>query len=491
VAQVMKLPEMGEGIESGTVVRVMVSEGDTVAKNQGLVELETDKALIEVPSDFAGTVSKVHVKTGDKVQVGAELVSIGEGAAAAESGAQNGAAKAADPGKQATGKTQQVDAPAGEPQAASASATAKAAKADAAAAEQDNAASGDQQTNDKPIAAGSNGSDTGSSGNGAKRPAPQRESSPAATNGAGPEIIPAGPSTRRYARELGVDLRSVGGTGPSGRITQDDVKAHVNAAMSGGGGVSAMRTPDLPDFAKWGEVERTPMSQVRRLTAEHMARSWAIVPHVTQYEKIDVTELEAFRKRHEARIEKQGGKLTLTVLIIKAVVSCLKQYPNFNASLDLGSGEIVYKRYYNIGIAVDTERGLLVPNIKDAGGKDLVQLSSDLTEMADKTRTGHIELSALSGGTFTISNQGGIGGAEFSPIVNWPEVAILGVGRGRMEPGYAPGEKDFDDLLPMARLMMPVGLSYDHRVIDGAMAARFIRTLKETLEDPELLLLGV
>jgi pyruvate dehydrogenase E2 component (dihydrolipoamide acetyltransferase) len=473
----VKLPEMGEGIDSGTVVRILVKQGDSVAENQGLMELETDKALVEVPSDAAGTVSEILVKEGQKVTVGSSLVRL-DGATGA-----NGQAPAEAVGaKPASPATQSTEAkPAAEAQPKDAT------KEQAAAA-------GGQPELDK-VEEGGDGSG-GVPSPPAQQPkqpaqqqAPQQSSQQSGGRQGGPptengDIIPAGPATRRIARELNIDLKQVRGSGNNGRITPEDVYAVARTMMTGGVAGAVATVPDLPDFTKWGEVRREEMSQVRRITAEHMARSWNIVPHVTQFEKIDITDVEELRGRYEKDVEKAGGKLTLTVLIIKAIVSALKAYPQFNASLDTASSEIVFKDYYNIGIAVDTERGLLVPVLRNCDKLDIFELSVELTALAERARSGKIDVEELRGGTFTISNQGGIGGAEFTPIVNWPEVAILGIGRARKEPAVVG-----DSIRP--RLMMPVGVSYDHRVIDGANAARFIRRLKESLESPERLLMGL
>jgi pyruvate dehydrogenase E2 component (dihydrolipoamide acetyltransferase) len=300
--------------------------------------------------------------------------------------------------------------------------------------------------------------------------------------------LPAGPATRRIARELGIDLASVPGSGPGGRIYQSDVMDFFKQHSGGSGlqtGSPAGRLPALPDFSKWGAVRREPLSKVRTKTAEQMALAWGAVARVTQFERADITALEDLRRRKEEAFDKRGAKLTFTVLAIKAIVSALKAYPKFNSSLDLAAGELVYKDYIHLGIAVDTDRGLLVPVLRDADRNDLLGVATELTSLADRARSGHIDLADLQGASFTISNQGSIGGAEFTPIVNWPEVAILGIGRARKEPGVNPQTDAIE-----ARLQCPLALSYDHRVVDGADAARFIRLLKELLEDPERLLLG-
>jgi pyruvate dehydrogenase E2 component (dihydrolipoamide acetyltransferase) len=286
---------------------------------------------------------------------------------------------------------------------------------------------------------------------------------------------------RRLARELGVDISQVQGSGERGRISFGDVKNFLQRQSStqSVGGATIPNIP-LPDFAQWGEVERQPMSGIRRVTAEHMARCWATVPHVTQFDKADITELEKLRKQFGAKAEKTGGKLTVTAIALKVVASALKAFPQFNASVDMSTHEIVFKKYVHVGVAVDTDRGLLVPIIRDVDKKNILQLSSELTQLGEKARTKKTTLEEMQGGTFTITNLGGIGGTAFTPIVNVPEVAILGLSRGGMEPVW--NGKEFEP-----RLMLPLSLSYDHRVIDGADGARFLRWICQALEQPFLL----
>jgi pyruvate dehydrogenase E2 component (dihydrolipoamide acetyltransferase) len=293
-------------------------------------------------------------------------------------------------------------------------------------------------------------------------------------------VAPAGPATRRLARELGVDLRQVSGTGRHGRIVEEDVKGHVRQLASGGAGPvtvsgGAPQAPPLPRFEDWGPVERQPLGGVRRATSRQMSLAWSLIPHVTQHDLADVTDLEAFRKSQDGK----GPKLTVTAFALKAVAVLLKEFPQFNASLDTAAGQLVLKRYYHVGVAVDTRGGLLVPVIRDVDKKSIEALAKELTEAAEKARQGKAD---MTGGTFTITNLGGIGGTGFTPIVNYPEVAILGMSRSRWEPVVRDGQ-----VVP--RLMLPLSLSYDHRVIDGADAARFTRRLAEMLENPMLMLL--
>jgi pyruvate dehydrogenase E2 component (dihydrolipoamide acetyltransferase) len=292
--------------------------------------------------------------------------------------------------------------------------------------------------------------------------------------------VPAAPSVRRYARELGVDIATVPGTGPGGRIGQDDVKDHVKATLSGA--VPSVGAVDLPDFSKWGEVEVRPMSNIRRKTAEHLSIAWR-APHVTQHDKADVTSLEDFRKAYGARVEKAGGKLTVTAILIKIVAAAVAKYPQFASSVDMARHQIVFKKYCHIGVAVDTPNGLLVPVIRDADQKTITQIASELATLSQKARDKKLSLDEMSGSVISITNLGGIGGTAFTPIINQPEVAILGVSRTAIEPVWqastALGSGQF-----VPRHMLPLSLSYDHRAIDGADAARFLRFVAEGLEQP-------
>jgi pyruvate dehydrogenase E2 component (dihydrolipoamide acetyltransferase) len=289
-------------------------------------------------------------------------------------------------------------------------------------------------------------------------------------------LLPAGPATRRIAREWQVDLQRVPGTGRGGRVTQEDVKAYLRSLASGAAVVAGIpQAPPLPDFEKFGPVERQPLTNIRRKTAEHMALAWSQIPHVTQHDDADITDLEAFRRQQKG----PGPKLTMTVFALKAAAIALRQFPQFNSSLDLANGHLILKRYYHIGVAVDTERGLLVPVLRDVDRKSVNDLAQELLEAAEKARQGKVD---MSGGTFTITNLGGIGGTAFTPIVNYPEVAILGMSRARLQPVIRDGA-----VTP--RLLLPLSLSYDHRVIDGADAARFTRRIAELLEQPLTMLL--
>jgi pyruvate dehydrogenase E2 component (dihydrolipoamide acetyltransferase) len=451
MAKEIRIPELGEGIEAAEVISVLVSEGDRIVEDQPIIELETDKATAEVPATFGGIVMTIHVKKGDQVGVGQTILTIEESGAAAEKPAA-GSDEHAETKAQPAGKAASRTAPASPPEPEATPEAAEPAVIEAA-----------------DIVAES-------------EPAERAVSGQAAT-------APASPSVRRLARELGIDIHAVPGTGGGGRITDSDVKEHARAALTTRGAAGGRSRPgaapgeiSLPDFSRWGEVERQPMSRVRRRTAENMARAWATIPQVTQFDRADITEVETFRKGSSHRVEEAGGKLTLTAVMVKVAAAILQGFPRFNASLDPSGEEIILKKYVNIGVAVDTERGLLVPVIHGADGKSLLRIAVELTELAEKARARKAALEDLSGASFTITNLGGLGTTYFSPIVNWPETAILGVGRARHEPVYADGE-----LRP--RLILPLSISYDHRVIDGADAARFLRRVAEALENPLLLLL--
>ena len=453
------LPELGENITAGDVLRVLVKPGDTLVKDQPVLELETDKATIEVPSSVAGQVKEVRVKAGDKVQVGQPILSVeeGEGAAAPRAKEQPPAprAEAADRGH-----------------AVAAASTADEGPEDGGL---------EQQVEDEKRPAGGD-SGRGRSqekvvdiSRGARQPVePTTNEQPSA---------PAAPSVRRIARELGVDVNDVAGTGPGGRISTEDVKAHAKRIVTGGqaaGGAAAAQP--LPDFSRWGPIDRQPMRAVRRKTAEHLSAAWATIPHVTQHDRADVTSLEELRKKYAPGADAAGGALTLTAIAVKVVAAALKVFPQFNASIDLAADEIIVKKYVNIGVAVDTDRGLLVPVIRDADTKNIVQLAVELSQLAEKARSRKITLDEMQGGSFSISNLGGIGGTAFTPIVNAPEVAILGISRAHIEPVYVNGQFE-------PRLMLPLSLSYDHRAIDGADGARFVRWVAEALEQPFVLAL--
>lgn len=473
-----KLPELGENIESGDLVRVIVSPGAQVLAGDPVIELETDKAVIEVPSTISGTVSEIKVKQGDKVKVGQVIFTLAEGKA--------GETKAAPPAKPEPAAPAQDTPQPGTPQEQPKPATARApedfrtqeAARDTYARARELEGKSEEEAFPPDV----------------RREEPQPVVPSQLTKTAGPEHRPplaASPAVRRLARELGVDIYNVRGSGPGERILEDDVKAYAKSLIGSAGAAIAGAamgsgfvppSPQLPDFSKWGPIEKVSMRAIRRKTAEHLAEAWNTIPHVTQHDLADVTELEELRKRFSAKAEVAGGKMTVTAIALKVVASALKVFPQFNASIDVRGEEVIYKRYIHIGVAVDTDRGLLVPVIRDVDRKNIVELAVELAQISLKAKNKKLTPEDMEGGTFTITNLGGVGGTYFTPIVNYPEVAILGMSRSRIEPVWIKTKDKFEP-----RLMLPVSLSYDHRLIDGADAARFVRWVVEALEQPFLL----
>jgi pyruvate dehydrogenase E2 component (dihydrolipoamide acetyltransferase) len=462
MATEVTLPELGENLEGGEVVDVNVNVGDVVAEGQTLLEVEAEKSTVEVPAPVAGRVAKISVKKGDKITVG-QAICVIEPAAEVEPKADKTTRKSerTEAPESAEQKSQGMGRDGGRPKQTAKSPTQVVEAAPrVAASDGEDRASGDGQEN------------LGAS-DGVSQPA-QSQVSPARTN-----LPLAGPATRRLARELGVDLSRVSGSARGGRITQDDVKAFVrqNASAPASRGPSAP-APSLPDFERWGPIDRQALDPTRRRTAEHVSLAWSLVPHVTQHDQADITDLEAFRREQDTN----GPKLTVTAFALKASASALKQYPQFNCSIDQAAGQLILKRYYHVGVAVDTERGLLVPVLRNVDQKSVRELAQELADLAERARQKKLPVEEMRGGTFTITNLGGIGGTGFSPIVNYPEVAILGLSRARLQPVVRNNE-----IVP--RLVLPLSLSYDHRVIDGADAARFARRIAEMLENPLQMLL--
>jgi pyruvate dehydrogenase E2 component (dihydrolipoamide acetyltransferase) len=425
----VKLPNLGEGADSGTVVSILVKPGAQVRKGQNIIELETGKAVAPIPAPAAGTVTAVRVKEGDKISVGAIILAMD----AAEGGAPATA--------NGDGKAKKESAP------APAAKKAKAAPQPAPAEE----------------------------------PEPAEEESGEDVNGIVNENPVAPPSVRKVARELNLDLRRVAGTGSGGRIVWDDLRSYIArlerlaAQRSKPQTPAGAPAPERVDFSQFGSIYKRPMTQLRQVIAQRMLESRRSIPEVTQFDEADVTALNDLRKKHAAAYEAKGVRLTLTTFILKAVVTALKKHPAFNSTLDEAANEIVFKEYFHLGLAVDTEAGLLVPVIRDVDKKDLVQLSKEIQDFATKARDRKLGMDEMRGGTFTISNQGGIGGAHFTPVINRPEVAILGLGRSVLKPVVRDGQ-----IVP--RMMMPIAVAYDHRVIDGGTAARFTVDLVAAIE---------
>jgi pyruvate dehydrogenase E2 component (dihydrolipoamide acetyltransferase) len=455
-----KVPELGENVAGGDVMRVMVNVGDTVARDQPVLELETDKATIEVPSSVAGTVREIRVKKGDTVKVGAVVLTVEEGAASGNGASGQKAAKAEE-----------------KPAAPSPKAEAPAAAEPKPVAEARVLSMPPRVASEPP-------------------PAPAAAPAPRAADGDGHRgpVAPASPAVRRLAREIGVNVDDVQGTGPAGRISQEDVKEHarriLSSVPSGAGGAAvtvARASRALPDFQKWGDVDRQPLSNIRRATAEHLSYAWNAIPHVTQFDKADATAIEALRKEFKEQVGKAGGNLTVTAMLVRILATAVTKFPQFNASIDTDRGELIFKKYVNVGVAVDTDRGLLVPVIRDADRKNITEISIEINQLAAKARDRKLSLEDMSGGGISISNLGGIGGTYFTPIVNWPEVAILGVSRTVVEPVWNPDSGRGREPKFEPRQMLPLSLSYDHRVIDGADAMRFLRWVVEAIEQPFLL----
>lgn len=420
-----KADNLGDGVKSGDVAAIMVSVGDVISAGHVVMEIETDKAVLPLPCDKAGRVAEILVKKGQSISPGQTVLMIEPATAAVPS--MNGGAKPANSSAVAATTTQVASVPS--PSATTTTAVPK---------------------SPLPVSAG--------------RDLP----------------LPAGPATRRLARELGLNLGNITGTGSGGRITLEDV---ARAAAGSGGGGGRVTEPPLPDFSKYGECERVAFSKLQKTSANNLSLAWQVIPHVTQHDLSDITETEALRKRFVDNAPKGAPKVTMTVLAMKAVVACLKEFPSFNASFDSAKSEVVLKKYYNIGIAVDTPNGLVVPVVKNVDQKSILELAVELTELATKARDRKLQLSDMQGGTFTITNLGGIGGIGFTPIVNYPEVAILGMSRSQKQLQLVDGNV-------VERLMLPLSLSYDHRVINGADAARFTVRLASMLSSAFNMLIG-
>jgi pyruvate dehydrogenase E2 component (dihydrolipoamide acetyltransferase) len=441
-ANEVKVPDIGD-FDDVPVIEVLVKAGDAVKKDDSLIVLESDKATMEVPSPSDGTVKEVRVKVGDKVKEGTLILMLEGGAAAKEAPAP--AAKAPAP----------AAAPAPAPAAAI-----------------------------TPAQAGAQSPAADASGPVLQRGDASAQAVTPAQAGAQSTPAHASPGVRRFARELGVDIAKVNGAGPKGRILKEDIQNFVKRALAGGGaaasakggGLADLGLPAWPkvDFAKFGPVELQPLSRIQKISGAALARNWVMIPHVTQFDEADITELEAFRAKVNEEIAKTGVKVTPLAFLVKGVIAALKKYPKFNSSLD--GDNLVVKQYWNIGFAADTPQGLMVPVIKNADQKGVIEIAKETSELAAKAREGKLGPAEMQGGTFTISSLGGIGGTAFTPIVNAPEVAILGASRAAMKPVW--NGKEF-----APRLMMPLSLSYDHRVIDGALGARFIAYLAQVVTD--------
>ena len=458
----IKIPEISENVTSGNVVEVLVEPGDDVKVDDTIIEFETDKAVVEIPSPFEGRITEVLVQEGDEMNVGDVIAKIDtekdaageekeEERAEAQKGGKAKAEEKAPPQEEATQETPEKKHDAEEEESQKAEQAEPERKAEESEEEEK---AREAETDEKR---------------------PQAEAQKPA---------PASPSVRRFARELGIDIHAVKAAGPGERITETDVKAHVKKELSAGGksdtavqASDSAEQPALPDFSRWGEVETRELTSVRRLTAGSVAASWQTVVHVTQFERVDITAALDFMGRHADKVADQGGKLTITAVLMKICAAALKRFPAFNASIDTANNRLILKKYVHIGLAVDTPRGLLVPVVRNADRKSILELAVEIVDLARRARDKKIKPDEMEGGTFTISNQGGIGGTNFTPVVFWPQAAILGVSRASIEPLYVDGEF-------RPRTLLPLALSYDHRIADGADAARFVRWIRDGIEQP-------
>jgi len=459
----VKIPEISENVESGTIVGVLVEVGDMIDIDDVLVEFETEKALVEIPSTVKGKITELLAKKGDEMRVGDVIARI-----------------------DTEGRSDDKDTAESEP------------AADAAPKKEEKE---DQEPSEElPRTEVSEEVETDVDEE--EKDAPHKPEEPAAApeptvtqkktenRPAGRGPAPATPSVRRFARELGVDIYDVKASGPGGRITEDDVKAHIKKgeqpdkmASSGTAPTEMTAGPELPDFSRWGDVEAVELDGVRRITAANMSIAWRTVPHVTQFDQADITGLQEFIKKNAEKAAQAGGKLTVTAILVKVCAAALKKFERFNASIDPANQRLILKKYVHIGIAADTPRGLLVPVVRNADQKSISRLAAEITDLADRARNKKLKPDEMEGGTFTLSNQGGIGGVGFTPIVFWPQAAILGVSRASIMPRYIDGEFK-------PRSLLPLSLSFDHRIIDGADAARFLRWVCESLEQPFTMVLA-
>jgi pyruvate dehydrogenase E2 component (dihydrolipoamide acetyltransferase) len=469
----VRIPEISENVTSGKVVAVLVHPGDEIEVDDPIIEFETEKAVVEIPSPFKGRVTEVLAGEGDELNVGDVIARI-------------------DTETEAGRKEARAEGKRGGEREAGGAGKAETAARDEALEEGEEAIREERKPAEEP------GRKTAEATGYRKRKAEaepgqkeekgfpeDKEKRPRGEGDAQKRLpAPASPSVRRFARELGVDIHEVQPGEPGSRITEADVKAFVKrarlkgerpaAAASAGGPGEA---PGLPDFTRWGEIESRELTGVRRLTAEKMAASWQAVVHVTQFDRVDITAVREFMRRKAEQVAEQGGRLTITAVLMKACAAALRRFPQFNTSIDLPNHRLIFKKYVHVGLAVDTPRGLLVPVVRHADRKTILELAVEIVDLAGRARDKKIKPDEMEGGTFTISNQGGIGGTDFTPVVFWPQAAILGVSQASTEPRYIDSELRPREILPLA-------LSYDHRIADGADAARFLRWIRESIEHP-------
>jgi pyruvate dehydrogenase E2 component (dihydrolipoamide acetyltransferase) len=442
----IKIPDIAENVDTGLIAGILVSKGDEISADQAVVEVETDKATTDIPSPYAGIVDEIKVEEGDEVKVGQVIMII-------ETEEEESDAK---PEKEKKDEEKEKTTSESEEEKSSEKKEAEKQKQkdeeEKKDVEKDKSDEAEEDKKEEKVEKGEG----------------KKEKTKASK-------IPAAPSVRRLARELGIDLEDVEGSGPGNRLSAKDVRNYAEKDEE-----EKVET-ELPDFSQWGNTSSEKMTNIRKITANNVSKAWRSIPHVTQFDEADMTDLENFRKENQEKVSKEGGKLTVTALLLKISAFALQKFPRFNASIDMQNKEIIYKQYYNIGVAVDTPKGLLVPVIRNVNEKSLSELSAELSDLAKKTRKGKASLDEMQGGNFTISNLGGIGGTAFTPIVYSPQAAILGVSRAKYQQVYI--NEDFQK-----RLVIPLSLSYDHRLIDGADGARFLRWICEVIEDPYAIL---
>ncbi|MUP45959.1 biotin/lipoyl-binding protein [Gramella sp. BOM4] len=454
MAEEIKIPQISEGVEKATVNEVLVSEGDQIEKDQSLIVVESDKASVEIPSPKAGTVETIKVSEGDEVEVGDVILTLEVSGGDSEENSEEKSGKKEDSqeGQEEATENDSEDS-----------------KSKKSGKKQEETSEDEEEKADEEDKSGKEEKPGKSS---------EKDKEDPSKSGTG-ENVPAAPGVRRFARELGVDISQVSGSGEGGRISREDVKAHAK----GGGQKQTTSLSKLPDFSEFGETEVKKLSGIRTATAENTSAAWKEIPHVFQFEEADISGIEEFMEKHKEKAEKAGGKLSITAILIKIAATALQRFPKFNASVDMENEQMILKKYVNIGVAVDTEKGLLVPVIRDVDKKGLIEIARELVELAEKAREGKLDPDSMKGGNFSISNLGGFGGTNFTPIIYHPQVAILGVSRAAKKPVYVDGNLE-------PRNILPLSLSYDHRLIDGAEGVQFLHWIAKALEDPYEALLG-
>ncbi|MBZ9730040.1 2-oxo acid dehydrogenase subunit E2 [Salegentibacter sp. JZCK2] len=461
MAKEIKIPQISEGVDTATVSEILVSKGDKIKEDQGVIAVETDKASTEIPSNFAGTVKEIKVSEGDEVSVGDVIIILEE---SDDDSADEKEKKEASEEKENRGKEEKQEK------------TSEKKEKKGTKDKKKKETSEEKKEEDESEEKSGTEEDEKTEEN---KKASEKSKKDETEDKQSSKEVYASPGVRRLARELVVNIQEIEGSGDSGRITEKDVKNH----KEGGGEKSVARQLELPDFTKWGAVETKPLNNIKKITAKNVLESWQSIPHVFQFGEADISGIENYIEDHKEKVEKAGGKLTLTAILTKVVATALHKFPMFNASIDMDKEEMILKKYVNINIAVATDKGLLVPVIKNADQKSIKELSVEISEIAQKARDQKLSKEDMEGGNFSISNLGGIGGTNFTPIVYHPQVAILGVSRASIKPVYI--EDNFEP-----RSILPLSLSYDHRLIDGADGASFMNWMVKALEDPYEALLG-